>query len=407
MADEGYVGPDQFFIKYERDDGVVYAGGRWSHRLDIQAVEQQTDGLYAGPYILPIEYQQSERWSEITGKLITPRILSSEQWLRFLNSLFASILSEEEKAGVVMHFDADDYFLYLNERSDIEARLIIEKPADYTVSERISFGDFIRRGMPQLNSFIESEGVTERRVVFNTGDAGPYSLPFLYVDLDFPIAVFVRYPAAPRDGATMTEGTQVAQSVGHIVQSHLHFDADDYFLYLNERSDIEARLIIEKPADYTVSERISFGDFIRRGMPQLNSFIESEGVTERRVVFNTGDAGPYSLPFLYVDLDFPIAVFVRYPAAPRDGLTMTEGTQVAQSVGHIVQSHLGGLAVRPVSSLFRLLFVAKDAAVETIKPTWMVTLDALPIPPIHRGPGMDLAKWEQNFHRDTVSRTAP
>ena len=220
ISDEAYIGPDDFYIRYERNDGVVYAGGRWSHRLDIEAVEQQTDGRYAGPYILPIEYQQSERWPEVPGKLITPRILSSQQWLRYLNSLFATVLPEEGKAGVVMHFDADDYFLYLNERSDIEARLHINKPADYTVKERISFGDFISRGMPQLGKFLQAEGVTERRIVFNTGDAGPYSLPFIYVDLDFPIAVFVRYPPAPREGAGMTGGTQKAQVGAHIAGSN-------------------------------------------------------------------------------------------------------------------------------------------------------------------------------------------
>ena len=280
ISDEAYIGPDDFYIRYERNDGVVYAGGRWSHRLDIEAVEQQTDGRYAGPYILPIEYQQSERWPEVPGKLITPRILSSQQWLRYLNSLFATVLPEEEKAGVVMHFDADDYFLYLNERSDIEARLHINKPADYTVKERISFGDFISRGMPQLGKFLQAEGVTERRIVFNTGDAGPYSLPFIYVDLDFPIAVFVRYPPAPREGAGMTGGTQKAQ-VG----------------------------------------------------------------------------------------------------------------------AHIAGSNTIGLAVRPVSSVFRLLFMAKDVAVETVKPTWMVTLDSMPIPSLADGPGMDLVEWEEQLDR--------
>ena len=282
ISDEAYVGSDDFYIRYERDDGIVYAGGRWSHRLDIEAVEQQTDGRYAGPYILPIEYQQSQRWPEVSGKLITPRILSSEQWLRFLNSLFATILPEEEKAGVVMHFDADDYFLYLNERGDIEARLHIDKPADYTVIERISFGDFIARGMPQLGKFVAAEGVTERRIVFNTGDAGPYSLPFIYVDLDFPIAVFVRYPPSPREGAGLTGGTQKAHAGAHIAGSN------------------------------TI-----------------------------------------------------------------------------------------GLAIRPVSSVFRLLFLAKDVAVETVKPTWLVTLDSLPIPPLNDGPGMDLVEWEEKLDRLT------
>lgn len=282
VANEAYIGPDDFYIRYESDEGIVYAGGRWSDQMDIRVIEQQTDGTYGGPYILPLVIQQSNRWPSVPGKLITPKILSSQQWSRFLNSLFASILPDDGKSGIVMHFDADDYFLYLNARGDIESRLVIEKPANYDVIDRLSFGDFIKQGMPQLNNFLVAEGITERRIVFNTGDAGPYSLPFIYVDIDFPIAVFVRYPAAPRDGA-------------------------------------------------------------------------------------------------------------KY----------RDGTQTAQSVGHLAQSHLGGLVVRPVTSVFRLLFVAKDAVVETVKPSWLVTLDNQPIPDLYEGPGMDLAAWEQELNAIT------
>jgi len=282
VADEAYIGPDDFYIRYERDDGLVYAGGRWSHRLEIGVGERQFDGKYAGPYILPIEVQRTTRWPEMPLILITPRILSNDQWLRYLNSLFVSVLPEDEKVGVVMHFEADDYFVYLNERGDIETRLHIDKPTGYTVKERVRFGDFIDRGMPQLKRFLELEGVTERRIVFNTGDVGPYSLPFIYVDLDFPVAVFLRYPPAPRQGEALKEGTPTAQ---------------------------------------------------------------------------TG--------------------------------------------AHIVGSNTLGVVVRPVSSVFRLLFLAKDAAVETVNQAWMVPLDSQPIPPISDGLGMDLLEWEQTLSKLT------
>ena len=137
VAAEAYIGPDEFYIRYERDDGLVYGGGRWSHRLEIGEGERQFEGRYAGPYILPIEVQRTTRWPEMPVNLITPRILSNDQWLRYLNSLFVSVLPEDEKVGVVMHFEADDYFVYLNERGDIETRLHIDKPADYAIKERV------------------------------------------------------------------------------------------------------------------------------------------------------------------------------------------------------------------------------------------------------------------------------
>ena len=57
---------------------------------------------------------------------------------------------------------------------------------------------------------------------------------------------------------------------------------------------------------------------------------------------------------------------------------------------------------RPVSSMFRLLFVAKDAAVETVRPTWLGALENQPIPALYEGPGMDLEQWEAEL--DTLTR---
>ena len=282
VAVEAYIGKTDFFISYESADGLVYSGGNWSNRIDITAVEQSADGAYAGPYILPLEYQQRERWMDIPESPIIPRLLSNKLWIRFVERLFDSILPKAEKTGIVMHFDDDDYFLYNN----------------------------------ILNNF-------------------------------------------------------------------------------------EARLIIDKPDDYTISESIAFEDFVRRSMPLLKEFLAEVGVTERRVVFSTGDAGPYSLPFIYVDLDLPIGTFVRYAPARRDSGIASTGTHVAQSVGHIAQSHLGGLISRPVSSVYRLFFVVKDAAVETVTPSWLVTLEAEPIPEINDGPGMDLNEWEAQLDEIT------
>jgi len=150
----------------------------------------------------------------------------------------------------------------------------------------------------------------------------------------------------------------------------MYFDNDDYFLYYNDVDRFEARLILDKPADYSVREGISFAEFIRRGLPQLKLFLQREGITDRRIVFSTGDVGAWSLPFLYVD-----------------------------------QSHLGGLIARPVSSVFRLFFVAKDVAVETVTPSWMVTLEATPIPAISDTEGMDLQEWEAQLEQ-TLGRPA-
>lgn len=282
-AVEAYIGERNFFISYESEDGLIYSGGNWSNRIDLPALRQSTDGIYEGPYILPLEYHQRERWQSLPESPLVPRLLSSKQWSRFTQELFDTILPDKEMTGIVMHFGEEDYFLYNND----------------------------------INNF-------------------------------------------------------------------------------------EARLLTDKPANYTVAAQFDFKDFMRSSLPRLEEFLAGEGVTERRIVFSTGDMGRYSLPFVYINLDLPIAVFVRYAPAPKDRPTADEGTQAVQSAGHVAQSHLGGLAVRPFSSIYRLVFVAKDAAVETVTPSWLVTLEAQPIPELNDGPGMDLDEWETQL--DDITR---
>jgi cardiolipin synthase len=181
----------------------------------------------------------------------------------------------------------------------------------------------------------------------------------------------------------------------------MHFDSDDYFLYYNEIGEFEARLLMQKPADYSVAERFNFSQFILRARPKLMGFLRAEGVTARQIVFSTGDAGAYSLPFLYIDIDLPLAVFVRYAPAPKSRRTAVPGTPMVQSMGHITHSHTSGLAIRPLSSVFRLLFAAGDVAVETVRPNWLVTLESQPIPEVADVPAMDLSEWEQQLDKLT------
>ncbi|MBT8102749.1 MAG: phosphatidylserine/phosphatidylglycerophosphate/cardiolipin synthase family protein [Gammaproteobacteria bacterium] len=282
VAIEAFIGPTEFYLSYRSEDGVVYSGGNWSQHVDLALLEQDPDSTYTGPFILPLEYHQRSPWSELPESPIVPRILDSKYWNRFIDTVFESVLPKAAMTGIVMHFGEDDYFLFYNDINNFESRLLTDKPKNYLVAETIDFTEFNRRAQPLMDDFLREEGIDERRVVFSTGDAGAYSLPFVYVDRELPLGIFVRYSPAPRKG--------------------------------------------------------------------------------------------------------PVA---------------SKRSQMAQSAGHLAQSHLGGLFSRPVSSVFRLLFVAKDAAVETIRPTWLVALESDPIPAINDGPGMDLDAWETRLDQIT------
>ena len=50
---ESFIGKENFFVKFDGPDGIVHAGGNWSDRIDIVAVENDDTGTYGGPLHSP------------------------------------------------------------------------------------------------------------------------------------------------------------------------------------------------------------------------------------------------------------------------------------------------------------------------------------------------------------------
>ncbi len=280
IALEAFFDETQFYIRYQGAEGIVYSGGEWANRIPLENIE--AGKVDRGPYLLPLEYRQQEPWESRPAENITGTILSPREWKNFRDRLFSSSLSKAEKSGLALHFFVDDYFLYYDDAAIFQSSLLVDKPASYSVKESISFTQFLQRGLPLLEAFLEEKNITERRILFNTGDTGAYSLPFLYVNLDLPIVVFARY--------------------------------------------------------------------------------EPEAASKQT-------AGP-AVPYI-------------------------------QTAGHLAHSHLGSLVTRPISSLYRLFFVATDTVRETATPHWLINLEAIEIPPVYEGPGMDLEAWEKYLDRTT------
>lgn len=280
QALDAFFDESEFYIQYRAGDRIVHSGGDWAQRISLR--EAASGELYPGPYILPMSYRQAEPWSDPPQSRISGAILPNEDWQEFRDRFFADLLAKTEKAGVVLHFFVDDYFLYIDSDGVFQAVLLTEKPTEYEISRRMTFGEFMHSGVPLLETFLKDKNIADRRVLINTGDTGAYSLPFLYVNLDLPLAVFIRY--------------------------------------------------------------------------------EPRAVTR---------------------------------AAP------SAATPYVQTAGHFARSHLGDIVFRPVSSIYRLIFVAGSTVQETVTPDWLVSLQATPPPPLYQGAGMDLSEWEELLTRLT------
>ena len=177
----------------------------------------------------------------------------------------------------------------------------------------------------------------------------------------------------------------------------LNFENAEYFLYYDRQGVFQSTRLQDKPADYRVHAHLRFDEFMRRGRPILQQYLAEQGIKHTEFVFNTGDAGWYSLPFLYVNTDRNLLVFVRNVPIGPVAATKMPGLQRGQAVGHVLKSHLSNLLARPVSSLYRLFFAVTDTAASTVRFDWATGLVSKPVPELADSPPMDLQNWERDL----------
>ncbi len=276
VGEQAFLTSDAFYIRFRRGDQLVHGGGEWSNRIDLQDYPDTNPS--GDMFILPLQFEQAGPWPAVPATAHPITILGIAQWREFRNRLLEHLLPDGEKEGLVVRFSEDDYFLYRNGEGVFRAVLLQKKPGDYRVAETIASSELVRRGFPLLRDFLREQHVEQERVAFNTGDAGPYSLPFVYVNTRLQIPVFIRLEPSPSGYATSN----------------------------------------------------------------------------------------------------------RALAMMRTGY-------------HIIRSHLTGVAFHPVSSLYRLFFYSTDTLAETIRPDWLIPLTGRPPPPLKHSGGMDLDAWEKRL----------
>ncbi|NHN36151.1 phosphatidylserine/phosphatidylglycerophosphate/cardiolipin synthase family protein [Pseudomaricurvus alcaniphilus] len=285
IAQQAFFTSDQFYIRFHRGADEVYAGGAWADKISLSALVDSQNAEH-GPFVLPLQYEQTEPWPLTRQDAFPVTILGMSLWQAFRQQLFQSIIPTQAKSGIVVHFPTDDYFFYHDENGEFRTILLQYKPGEYSVFDTISSAQLVVRGRPLLQKFLQQKGIDDEHILFNTGDAGPYSLPFLYVNTRFNIPVFVR----------------------------------------------------QQP-------------------------------------LTTG------------------------PGSNRAGGIVKAGV-------HLVNSHLRGFTRTPISSVYRLFFLATDTLTETLRPNWLGSFSGLAVPPLNSGEMMDLSEWELRLDSLTNRKTS-
>jgi len=285
IALDAYRDGENFYVKYRQGDRILYAGGNWRNRVELVESPAAAPQNFAVPSLVPIQYRQATPWESLPEDVIRLPIFGADQWQLLRERLLQKVVPEKG-AGLAVNFGYAEYFLFYDRQGEFEARRLMDKPGDYRVHESLRFDEFMRRGRPILEQFLQEQGIRQSEFVFNTGDAGLYSLPYLYVNIDRKLVVFVRNPPL------------------------------------------------------------------------------------RPVAVTTGPAPKSS-----------------------------------QMFGHLMQSHLTNLIVRPVSSLYRLFFVVTDTTTATLGFDWTTGISEQPVPALSEAPPMDLQRWESDL--DNISSREP
>ena len=160
IAMEAFLADEHFYVKYRVGSRVVFSGGQWARRIPADVMEPGKD--FNGPYMLPLEYHQSDRWPRTFDESQRRRILDRSDWVAFRNLLIKSLLPMKSGVGIVLQFQSDDYFLYYDQAGNFHAVPIESKPVDYAIHTRLTFREFLQQGAPVMERFLTERGVDER-----------------------------------------------------------------------------------------------------------------------------------------------------------------------------------------------------------------------------------------------------
>jgi cardiolipin synthase len=220
IALAGYRDESSFFVKYRYGESILYTGGNWRDRVELIDSPAPAPPHYAIPSLVPMHYHQETPWESLPKDAISMPVLGVDKWHLLRDRLLRAVVPDDG-TGLVVDFVYADYFLFYDREGKFQSTRLLDKPADYRVHGNLRFDEFMRRGRPILDEFLVEQGITQTEFLFNTGDAGLYSLPFLYMNTDRHLLVFVRNVPLRPVAVTTVPGLKGIQAFGHVLQSHL------------------------------------------------------------------------------------------------------------------------------------------------------------------------------------------
>jgi cardiolipin synthase A/B len=179
----------------------------------------------------------------------------------------------------------------------------------------------------------------------------------------------------------------------------------ELFYYSDDSGSLRTVPMVYKPDTVRVEKTYRLDRVVRDLLPQIQKALpEKDEQLPRRALLTTGDDSDAGYPFVFLDFEHKQARFLRSPERKHKGPLPVETG--AQAAAHITLSHVRAVYQQPVTSVVRLFTLVTRTTGSLIDTRKALDPPHQPIPPITKGPGMDLKKWEEELDKITNEETS-
>lgn len=195
----------------------------------------------------------------------------------------------------------------------------------------------------------------------------------------------------------LAENLATADGDGGVV---IRQNDQEVFLYYDKDGLMKVVDVRDKPRNIPIKITYTQEQIADRVIETLKTYLKNQKIEEEQVLFTTEFGADYVAPLLYVD--FKSAKVINLEAIESEQSRksehfLTKGIKTADRL--VLDSHLLGMATRPVSSTFRLFSWTKSATIDAVNPLNFRFPGNNNVPDLYQGEGMDLKKWEKKLNR--------
>lgn len=188
---EALVSGSNIFIKYDFGKQTLYSSTDWTKRYgDSTKLPKTTDNTSV--IVTPIENHYKEPWKNIPKDAEKVTTLTETDWHDFRLKVRERTTPKDGTHGVVVDFLHEvELFSYYDKKGKYIITTLENKPKHIKIKKSYRFDELVELAQPILLDFVESKNITGSKILFETGETGIYSYPFIYVDLEKQILVFL------------------------------------------------------------------------------------------------------------------------------------------------------------------------------------------------------------------------